>query len=255
MTWVLPRHDSHQVFERNPIASSIVQLRFHPILKIRDHIADFQEALRRRFPHFMTAKTQEVEIELPGNVRVSEQEQFRFSRDDKDVVVTLSPSALAIENRKHRHHQEFLGDFDFALQTLLRLYDSVAPIRLGMRYINIIRRDTIARDLGKEVEWSGLVRDGFLTFPGNLATLDRTRFANELTSPLADGEMTLRYGILPNPGNDGTHFRLDIDRYVQAEFDPAQTLGRLNAFSDDIYALFISAAGEVLLKWMMEEGE
>lgn len=42
MTWNVPAQP-HKVFERNPLVAVIVELRFFPILKLPDKIADVQE--------------------------------------------------------------------------------------------------------------------------------------------------------------------------------------------------------------------
>ena len=51
MSWRLPEHDLH-TYPRNPLVAVVAQLRFDPILKIADRVADFQDRVRARFPKF-----------------------------------------------------------------------------------------------------------------------------------------------------------------------------------------------------------
>lgn len=250
MGWQLRRHPEHSRFPRNPIAASIVQLRFHPILKVRDELSAFQDLIRERFPRFATRKSQEVSVEIPNrNVSVTETDLFEFTNQEGTTSLNLRQSSLALENRRHRHHEEFLKDFSLALDALSRVYGRISPTRVGMRYINIIRREQVSNDLAREVDWDDLVKSEFFCVPP-VVTLERTTFANEVSSSLEKGGMTLRYGMLKDSGDEGIHFRLDIDRYMTSEFDADATVETLTEFSDDIYALFMSAAEEGLIEWM-----
>ena len=250
MPWKLPQHD-HERFARNPIALTIAQLRFHPVLSVRERLPTFQDRVRRRFPDFKERKAKEFKIEVAG-LQIAEHDQFLFLADGGAVALTLGPGSLAIENRTHEHHEAFAEDFKVGLDALLSTFEAVSATRFGLRYVNSISRARISADLGRDVGWEGLVKDGFLRLPGDLAGLEGTRFASEASAELERGAMTIRHGIVSEAADDLV-FRLDVDRYIeQSEFDATRSIELIPAFASDIYSVFISAAGEELLEWMRQ---
>ncbi len=253
MPWTLPDHE-HRKFERNTIALTIAQLRFHPILTIHDRLADYQDQIRVRYPGFREQKVQDVLIE-PEGVRIGEQEQFQFLKDDSSATVSLAAVALSLENRRHQHHQAFIEDFEVGLDALRAVFSPVSPIRLGLRYINLIDRERISGDLDRDLEWADLIQPDFLKIPNDLASLEATRFANEISSGIGHGGMTVRYGLLQDPGSHHVHFRLDVDRYTQETFELDTTLQMLESFAADIYSVFMSVTGGSLLEWMNGQGD
>jgi uncharacterized protein (TIGR04255 family) len=252
MTWQIDHLDDHETFERNPLVAVVVQLRFNPILKIGKHVADFQDKVRERFPGYAEGESEIVRFRPPSNVEVKKQPHFLFHSVDGAKTVTLGVEAVAIENRDHRGHREMLDDVALVVDSLLDYYGPIVPTRLGMRYINNLSRESIAKSLGKEVSWNDLVQPEFLAMPRGLATLEGTLFANEYTSPAdGDGEaLTLRYGLQPIQPSEEICFRFDTDRYLVGAFDPKDTVTILEKYVEDIYAAFMSMAGDELLAWM-----
>lgn len=253
MPWVLPEHE-HRKFERNTIALTVAQLRFHPILKIRERLPAFQDGIRVRYPGFRTQKVQDVVIE-PEGIRVGEQEQFQFLTADSSATVSLGSAALSLENRRHQHHGAFIQDFKIGLDALQSVFSPVSPTRLGLRYINVIDRERISKDLGRDLAWTELIQASFLNIPHGLASLEGTQFSSEISSAIGNGEMTVRHGLLRDPGSDRVHFRLDVDRYTQETFEPDATLEMLESFASNIYSIFMSATGEGLREWMNRQGD
>lgn len=255
MTWNLEQRQ-HLKFERNPLAAVIVQLRFHPILKVADKISDFQDTVRTIFPEFTVGVTQEASLQLPMPVPVEirTSKQFQFGKVDKTSVLTLGQTSLALECRQHRGHEELLKDFGHAVDALGRVYRPIATTRLGMRYINIIDRESIGAQLGEEVGWSDLVHDDYLHLPGGLCDLEQTRYGMEISSSIADGSLTLRYGVLPDEEQASLRFRIDIDRYQECGFEISDTVELLRRFSSDAYNIFDHAVGDKLVAWMKPTG-
>lgn len=249
MTWTLPDTE-HRKFERNPLVAVVVQLRFHPILKIADKIADFQERVRPQFPVFLEGSNEVVSIKSPNDVEVKSERQFLFKTTDESCSITLSISAIAVENRKHVGHEAFLEEVRMALDSLIAVYAPIAPHRLGMRYINILDRVKIGEDLEREVRWQDLVSEEFLRMPAAMTDLDQTLFANEVSSPVGDGALTLRYGLLPGPSEGTTQFRFDLDRYVDGSFDVGTAMDKLLTFTGDLYAPFDQMIAPSLVEWM-----
>lgn len=253
MAWRLPVH-ARRTYPRNPLEAVVVQLRFDPILKIRDGVADFQEGVRHRFPEFEEQITQSFEINPAVGVRTRQEPEFRFRATDGSATAFLSTHAVALETRAHIERDPLLADFTIVMDSMRSTYESMNARRLGLRYINAIDRMAICGDLGREVGWTELIAEDFTRVPCDLADLEGMAFGAEFSSNLDRGRMTLRYGMLPEAKDRGPRFRLDIDRYCEGDIDMSDIHGMLVGYAADIYSVFESAAGPSLREWM-DRGE
>jgi len=253
MTWTLPTQ-AHRVFERNPLVAVIVELRFHPILRIPEKVADYQDQVRATFPAFEQASRQMVNLG-PGPVEVHVENFFAFSKADGASLLTLSKSSLSLESRRHERREQLFGEIKVGIEALLKVFGAVIPTRLGLRYVDLIDREQIVQDLGRSTSWDRLLSERFAAVPGGVADLDGTLFACEVTSPAVNGGgQTARYGLVKDV--DGrAKFRIDVDRYQENDLELGSFVALLNAFADDIFAFFMAAAGPDLLAWMPEKKE
>jgi uncharacterized protein (TIGR04255 family) len=233
-----------------------VQLRFHPILKIASHFSDFQDKVRARFPGYESVETQAIDVGQ-GGVQVRNETAHRFKVAGEPTVASLVTSALSVEYGAHKDRDVLFNDVDIVVGALSALFSPVFPVRLGLRYVNIIQRERISHELGRNVTWSDLLTQNFAAVPGGVATLDdATNFAVELSSPCARGKMTVRYGLLTDGvAKEAQQFRLDTDRYIEDSFDVGEVRRMLAGFSDDIFQVFMTAAGPALLEWMDIKGK
>ena len=247
MSWQLEQKP-HRHFARNPLAVVVTQLRFHPILKVDAKVADFQDAVRAHFPTFGTQMSKQVTLLAGESIEVRDEKVFLFSSPADDLTISLGVNSIALESKKYTHHRDFLAKADLAFKALEAVYRPIAPTRLGLRYVNVIKRDDVEKHLGRPTPWTDLVSDGFLKLPPGVS-LDGSLFSSEVTSPVTTGVLTLRYGLLKNP-SQGEHFRFDMDRYLDAGFEMSQAVGYLEGFAGDLYSLFDSMVGPILTEWM-----
>jgi uncharacterized protein (TIGR04255 family) len=254
MSWKLTPRD-HVVYPRNPLVAVTVDLRFHPILKVADRIADFQERLRKSHPVFQQGQQQLVNLQPLGGIQIRTDQVFSFSTPDGNSVLTLNTSALILESRAHQTRDELVVTVDTAIEALLGVYGFATPVRLGLRYVNVIDREAISAAIGAPVDWSELVRERFVNVPGGLVDPTGAYFHAEVSAPVAGvGAMTLRYGRVPDVKDKREKFLFDIDRYTEQGFEVASSTSLLSDFSDDIYWLFSEAMGPKLESWMNKEG-
>lgn len=252
VTWNLPDNPI-KTYERNPLAAVVVQLRFHPILKIVELMPKFQDAIRGRFPAYAQIESQVVDLGPSGAMQFRSGFAHQFKAQHEATAVSLAEDSFSIEYKGHQSRTALLDDLRLVLEAM-KLFVPVHSTRLGLRYINIIRRDQIATDLSKDVQWADLLSEKVYDVPGGIASQGpRTRYAIEVTAPREPGSMTLRYGLLDaNLGGPGPveHFRFDTDRFVEREV-PLEDIEKLvAAFCDDIYLAFRWAAGPTLIEWM-----
>lgn len=148
MVWRLPA-TSNEVFQRNTLVQVVCQLRFHPILKIAERLPDFQERVRRVFPDFLEQTTAVAAMTAEGAVELQQEKQFMFRKVNANCTLALTSGSLAVEERRHTERQKLFDDVLLAIRALEETQQLVQPKRLGLRYINIIDRERIAKDLGE----------------------------------------------------------------------------------------------------------
>jgi uncharacterized protein (TIGR04255 family) len=252
MAWKLPRQP-HRVFERNPLVAVIVELRFHPVLKVPAKVADFQDKVRTTFPAFQQLQTQTVSLG-PGPVHIRGGETYTFTKADESSVLSLATGSMSIESRHHQRREQLFGDVKVAVDALLAVYGPIAATRLGLRYVDVVDRERIAKALGRATSWDKLITSPFVAIPADVAELDGTLFACEVASPTERGAQTVRYGLIKD-GDNGVNFRLDVDRYIETAVEPANVVPTLESFANDTFAVFMAAAGPDLVAWMQQKEE
>ena len=254
LSWKLPTHPV-KPFTRNPLAAVIVQLRFHPILKIEDRVPDFQERVRARFPAYETAETQVVETG-PSGIQVRNERGHVFRAPTEPIVVSLGSSAVSLQYAEHKDRTILLEDVATVMGALNATYSPISPIRLGLRYVNVVDRGQVSAALNRSLAWEDLISSSFASVPAALTDLDeKTAFAAEVSSPCSRGIMTVRYGLLRDVATQAQQFRLDTDRFIEADFTVTEISPLLTDFSSDIFQVFMTAAGPALTEWMAKIGE
>lgn len=253
MTWQFENVE-YQTFARNPLASTHVELRFHPIVRITKEIASYQDKVRQFFPKFRESNVRGVSFDPQGNFSVRDDVEFEFSDIKGLNTIALSQQSLRINSQDHQCRVQMIKHYRIALDALNEIHGDINAFRLGVRYINEMDRNTISSDLGEPVEWNELVSNEYLRMPHGIADTANTNFMTEVRSNLADreGEMTLRYGLVQNQTGASDHFRFDLDRYINVEagIDTKETIEYINKFTQDIYSLFNTVIGAKLKNWM-----
>lgn len=248
--WDLPQH-SHETYTRNPLDTVVWQLRFHPILRIPEQVARFQETIRGRFPGFQEMEGQAVDVQLQSAgpaLNVRRQRGYVFRSHSESCILSLSRDSISLTEQQHRSRSEFLDDVQYSLDALIAIYAPIASTRIGLRYLNRVDRDVVSKELNSAVSWPDLVNDQFFRQP-LVQPDDDTRFYSEVTSPMEPGTMTLRYGLVSD-GAPNPRFRIDVDRSIENQVDLGTHASQLKTFADDIYSVFRAAAGDALLDWM-----
>jgi len=256
MTWSF-QDVNYRVFNRNPLVSTDIELRFHPIVRIatqKQDIALFQDAVRGQFPLYRQNNVRNVAMEPNGNFRVEDEVEHVFTDLNNADSIVLNQTSLRASSRDHQSRERLIAQFELGAKSLEQVFDGFSGHRLGLRYVNIIDKAKISEETTEELNWEDLISAEFLTTPHEIADTANTNFMMELRSNLNDreGELALRYGLTQNQEGMPDHFRFDIDRYLsQPEGIELQAvLDHLDSFARDIYSLFNTVVGEKLTKWM-----
>jgi uncharacterized protein (TIGR04255 family) len=248
--WQLP-NAAQKTYAQNPLKTVVWQLRFHPILKVPERVPEFQERVRSRFPRYQVVEGQKVDVRmLPAapSFQMRRETSFLFGSADNLTTISLGREAISITENHHRSRDHLVEAVEHALEALAGARVDVRPTRLGLRYVNLIDREIIERDLRRSVGWQDLVNSRFLQLP-YVDLDDATTFYSEVTSTKEPGAMTLRFGLLSDGGLPPM-FRLDADRYDEHTESVGSIVPSIREFAADIFAVFQRAAGHVLLEWM-----
>lgn len=254
MIWKFKRHN-RRVYPRNPLDTVVAQLKFQPILRIGagGSIADYQDLIRSRFPGFGEGEIRSLTVGPDTNVASKSEKVFHFLRDTDKCQVQLSADNVLVETKDHKNRDDLLADLEVVVGALEKVYSPIQPTRFGVRYINVVKPSVISRDLDREVSWRSIISEDYLEMPASVADLKQTVFANQITSPMAEGALTLRYGIPPVRDGGVSSFNFDIDRYVESPIDLAKIDRILIQLTDDIFSLFNTLPGTDLLDWMSNQ--
>lgn len=259
VSWRLPKVEL-ETFRRNPLAAVILQLQYDPILNIGAGVPAFQDVIRKRFSLYEERNVRDVEVDFGAgptagtNVKVRDGMQYRFSCRSESTSVMLDERSVTIEYLgSHKSRETLFSDVELVLRAFFGTYQNASLTRLGLRYVNSIRREAIANDLGLAglPLWSQLLHRDFLRIPRELVDFRSAHSYHELTSELSPGHLTLRYGMPLSQQGEGD-FRLDIDRFCMADLEISALRGMVEQFADDIFDVFMAAAGDQLIQWMRE---
>jgi len=159
------------IYEKNPLDKVVCQLKFPHILKIdTESPSDFQEKIRKDFPNFSETMKYDIRvtpaekaavspdllkqiIRLPGN------RNYEFSSEDKKWKVNLTRNFLALTTSCYTRWEEFRSRVEHLFGALVEIYSPMNFSRIGLRYIDIIKRSILGLS---NVGWNELLEPHLL---------------------------------------------------------------------------------------------
>ena len=239
-----------QVYQRNPLAEVIAQVRFDSILLIDTQTpAVFQNVVRGDYPTYRATAVpagippgipqplQRVirEMGAPGGLR-----QHLFGSQDARWEVILTRESLALKTKAYVGWQDFEDRWLRIRNAFEQAYQPVnSYASVNLRYVDVIQRSRLELS---DVPWSELLVP---EVAGELASLhigaDIDKMENSLHCRLDnDGSfLTLKTGIAFS--KDGTRercFSIDSDFHTHARVEPRnvqEIFQRFNRHSRDLF--------------------
>ena len=161
------------IYSRNPLDSVICQVRFPPILRIETEIPTaFQERIRKDFPEYIEkeevllplglisrADSPKPGDEILGQIIPSRTRSHQFVSEDGNWQVNLTRNFLALSTRVYIRREDFRDRFSGPLNALKDIYEPLHFSRVGLRYIDVIKRSELEL---QKVEWGQLLIPGIL---------------------------------------------------------------------------------------------
>lgn len=165
------------IYRNNPLEDVVCQLRFQPILRIDTDVpAKFQESIRSNYPNFN--EESEVVIGIPSEasqhlpadivgqaIKSMGIKNYSFSSDDGLWKVNLTRTFLALSTKQYKKWEEFVANLQEPFEALMAIYSPGSFSRVGLRYIDIIKRSKLGIET---VPWRELLQPhvaGILTLP------------------------------------------------------------------------------------------
>lgn len=243
--------DARCLYQSNPLAEVICQLRFPEILTITAAVpAEFQEAIRDEFPQFSRLQdTPAPRITgIPGQLKLENQlsiTNYHFISADGVWRVNLTSRFISLTCSKYTCWEDFAKKLDKPLAAFIRLYKPAYFERIGLRYLNFISR----RDLGlDDVPFRELISPCYL---GPLLEDDVSETATARCN--IDAEMSIRGGcrakIHAGPGlvkrngkqDQEVKFIFDQDIYMPGQLPVNLSAGVLQTLHAQACSVFRGA--------------
>lgn len=123
---------------RAPVVYALCQIRFAPVLKMKEFLADIQDELRAVYEDFEEEQVTGILVPAGGQPSVQADTRWRFERPDKRAGYVLQNAFLT-------YHTTAYSDFDEFVPEVLRGFAAVSRAakvnrvqRIGLRYIDLI---------------------------------------------------------------------------------------------------------------------
>ena len=228
------------LYELNPLDEVICQLRFPPVLRIETEVPSlFQERIRAIFPFYEAKPSLKLPPGLPADV-VSSLVQgtplglgptHEFSSVDKQWVVSLTREFLALTCRRYERWERFRDLLRGPLGALLEIYAPSFYTRVGLRYIDLIRRSVLGMG---HVGWDELLKPWVAgPFGSPEVSRDVAHAASDFLIALAetDSSLRVRHGIVLQPGSQEHCYLIDADFFDERRTETTNVFPRLDALN------------------------
>jgi len=180
-----------------PLVRVVAQVRFPGILKIDDRssLVPFQEEIRGTYPLFQQEASQQLHVEMGPNgpnVRQGVSNVWRFADPEQAWRLSLTTDMIALETSRYTSRADFLARWTRILAAVERAFNPQIALRVGLRYVDRVTGDALSTI-------QDMVRKDVLGVAMPELREHVRHALSEAMLAIEEGEMLLRWGILP-PG-------------------------------------------------------
>jgi uncharacterized protein (TIGR04255 family) len=249
--------DSERViYEANPLAEVICQVRFPRILKIETELpAAFQEQVRAAYPNLKELHTTRIPPEVAHALHLESSGAsltYEFGDGSEPTwKVALTSNFVALTTVRYTRWEDFRSRLRFVLDALEQTYAVSTFTRVGLRYRDLISRSQLGMD---EADWGQCLRPEIL---GELALPDFVGAARHASRQLvlsldySAALVRFSHGIVEAEDDQGAVERcylIDADFYTEVETERKDAEGLLDQFNKESGRLFRWCITETLHK-------
>ena len=245
------------VYQNNPLAEVICQIRFPAILRIGSgDVAEFQERIRVDYPLY---QLQEPAFDLPSIPKelmaffeqmlpkLPSPRTHKFLTKDSRRFISLSQDFLAVSEANYSRWELFRQEVGNAEKALREVFKPAFYSRLGLRYRDLIPPESITTD---KVKWSDFLMSYILgelgdTRIGDAISQIRTRCVIEL-SEIPRARVILTHGLIKETETSPEKYLIDADFAIEKVEVLDETFNILDKFNRLAGRLFRWAITEKL---------
>lgn len=244
------------IYNKNPLDKVICQIKFPPILKIDAEIPyQFQDKIRKEFPNYSeTRKTQldipqEIMRKIPAEIlgdfpKIIDRKNHEFTTEDNIWTINLTSIFIAFSCTKYIRWEEFKDKFTLPLRMFLETYSPTNIVRIGLRYLDVIKRSNLNLTDSK---WSELLKPHILGLLSSPEIEDRIKaFENKYVLLLSDNSSKVKIitGFIEPIDNNEECFMIDSDFYNDEKMPIEEIWDKLN---------YLHERSSRLIQWSLTE--
>ena len=235
-------------YRKPQLAEVICQLRFPEILAIQANApAEFQEAIRARFPIYLRRQ------ELPGNSVLLKKEpviNHQFATADGVWRINLTSKFISLTCTRYTCWEDFAAHLDKPLAAFIQTYKPAHFERIGLRYLNFISRNQLELE---DVPFSRLIQPCYLGPLQEEDVMEQAVSRNTVNCEMAiRGGCRLKLQAGPGKVKRGTaedpeiKFIFDQDLFMNGPLQLNLAAGALQTLHSQAYSVFRGAITERL---------
>ena len=219
-----------------PVVYALCQVRFPPVLKIRDMVPDIQESLRNTYEGF--EEEQITGIQISTTASMLNETRWRFERPDHRAGYVLTNSSLVYHTTAYSDFDEFVVEVMRGIEAVSSVAKIQRFVRAGVRYVDLIesngrdRADSFLHErLRGFVSELPYVSDAICQY----LSAGKTDIGNlVMRVTIGAHEVALPPDLLPialtsvrRPSKESVSVFLDTDHFIEA-IDPPITLSEVS---------------------------
>ncbi|MBX3072876.1 TIGR04255 family protein [Candidatus Obscuribacterales bacterium] len=233
-----------ETYKDNPLKEVICQLRHPAILKLEtSSLADFQESFRHEYPVYTETRSQ-----VPAEVARFFPEAFsiaaspvvhEFATKDKLWTIAVCRDFIALTSHKYLSWDDFEKRLNAITSRFVELYKPPYFTRVGLRYVNIIKREQLGLN---DVGWHELLNH---KIAGELSETDFKGaefegIVKQLVIGLDDkhSKIRLQHGFVAEGAQVEKHYLIDSDFYTEQQIEVNDVKKLLKYFNKESGNLF-----------------
>lgn len=239
------------VYENNPLAEVVCQVRFTRAQTEDKLISLLSKALMELgYPSRSIEEITEISIQLTAGGQVQKAQDappriYHFSSEDQIWKASVSAEFLALTCSKYQSWSEFKPRMLKLSSTVVDLLGPLSVNRIGLRYKDLIERESIGL---AGVPWNKLIAP-FLMGPlannglfddGPPADADVSTYVFQLNINLDDCKLLLQGGLLSSVDGNRRAFLVDSDFFCDDE-SATEDLAHISKLDSTLEALHANA--------------
>jgi uncharacterized protein (TIGR04255 family) len=144
------RNCDYKPLSKQPLALVLAQVRFSPIPKFEGYIPEIQDFLRKTgYPIHPNQQNFVISVG-PAGLQHTEIRQWRFETPSQNAMILFDPEQVILETCEYSRFEEFMGEFISIFSAIMKIteHDKYGVfVRLGLRYIDQIRKQSASDDI------------------------------------------------------------------------------------------------------------